>query len=80
VNCSRCHSRMEGLHSQYRLSSGVLGCRPASFRLEEVYGLQEQHSYHDVSMHEVRAPGIVRGKNLVVICAGRGNNHAYRRS
>jgi hypothetical protein len=28
-------------------------------------GLQEQHSYHDVSMHEVRAPGVVRGKNLV---------------
>jgi hypothetical protein len=53
------------LHSRYRLSSGVLGCRPASFRLEAVYGLQEQNSHHDVSMHEVRAPNVVRGKSLV---------------
>src|SRR5882724_544590 len=53
------------LHPRFPIRPGDLGARPACFLLEEVNGLQEQHSYQDVSMHEVRAPGVVRGKELV---------------
>jgi hypothetical protein len=52
------------LHSRFRIGPGVLGTRPASVLLEEVHGLQKPHSHYDLSMSQVRAPGVVRGKNL----------------
>ena len=62
-------SKGRRLHPRFPIRPGVLGARPATFLLEEILGLQEQYSYQDVSMHKVRAPGVVRGKTLVAICA-----------
>jgi hypothetical protein len=64
------------------MGPGILGVGPAFFQLEglseDVSGRQEQHSYHDVSMHEVRAPGVVRAKGLVAVyAAGRDMCETY---
>ena len=55
------------LHPRFPIRPGILGAGPACFLLEEVLGLQEQHSYQDLSLHEMRAPGVVRGKALVAV-------------
>src|SRR5262249_49601706 len=54
---------------------GVLGCRPASVLLEAISWLQEQRAHHDLSLHEMRSVGIVRGEVLVAVSALGRSGH-----
>ena len=66
------------LHPRFSIGPGVLGCRPAPVLLEEVPWLQEQRAHNDISLHEMRSVGIVRGEALVAASALRWSRHPMR--